>query len=142
MSDFQSIDEVYSVAEVARRLGVSKRSVYRLIRSGQLRALHIGTAWRVPAESLRNFIRGVDPVVAELRDKSAKLQRLKRAWNLVSDLHRFGITIVEKDDGKIAYRDPQDAVQENPSLLDDMNKFLPELRDFFFWEESESIRAK
>ena len=138
MSDFQSIDEVYKVAEVARRLGVTPRSVYRLIRSGKLRALHIGTAWRVPAESLRNFIRDVDPVVAELRDKSAKLQRLRRAWNLVSDLHRFGITITKNDEGKLTYRDPQDAVQENPSLLDDMHKFTPEIRDFFFWEKSDA----
>ncbi len=49
--------EFYTVKEVADRLRVSLRSVYRLIERGELKALRIGDTYRVSAESLNTFIR-------------------------------------------------------------------------------------
>jgi len=46
----------YTDADVASLLRVSKRTVYRLRKSGQLRAVRIGRAVRVPADSLAHFL--------------------------------------------------------------------------------------
>lgn len=45
--------------EVAKRLGVSLRSVRRLIRDGKIPALRIGHAVRVDPEELRRALRRV-----------------------------------------------------------------------------------
>lgn len=42
----------YRVPEVAERLGVSRAHIYNLISRGELRAVKIGTATRVPATEL------------------------------------------------------------------------------------------
>ena len=46
----------YTDAEVGSLLRVSKRSVYRLRKSGALRAIHIGRSVRTPAEALAEFL--------------------------------------------------------------------------------------
>jgi excisionase family DNA binding protein len=46
----------YTDADVASLLRVSKRTVYRLRKSGELRAVRIGRAVRVPADSLACFL--------------------------------------------------------------------------------------
>ncbi|MCL1897297.1 MAG: helix-turn-helix domain-containing protein [Micrococcales bacterium] len=46
----------YTVAEVAQMMRVSPMTIYRLIRSGELRALRVGHSYRVPAESLEDFM--------------------------------------------------------------------------------------
>jgi excisionase family DNA binding protein len=46
----------YTDAEVSSLLRVSKRTVYRLRKSGALRAVHIGRAVRIPAEALAQFL--------------------------------------------------------------------------------------
>jgi excisionase family DNA binding protein len=35
------------LAEVARRLAISRAAAYRLVKSGQLSGIRIGTSWRV-----------------------------------------------------------------------------------------------
>jgi len=35
------------LAEVARRLAISRAGAYRLVRSGQLRGIQVGQTWRV-----------------------------------------------------------------------------------------------
>jgi excisionase family DNA binding protein len=47
-----------SPAEVAERLGVSRKSVYRLVRSGELPAVKIGHAVRVDPDELEQYIYG------------------------------------------------------------------------------------
>lgn len=42
--------------EVAAILGVSKSFVYQIVRTGQLPAVHIGTAVRVRPEDLEAFV--------------------------------------------------------------------------------------
>jgi excisionase family DNA binding protein len=46
----------YTDADVASMLRVSKRTVYRLRKSGALQAVRIGRAVRVPADSLAHFL--------------------------------------------------------------------------------------
>lgn len=46
----------YTDAEVASLLRVSKRTVYRLRKSGALPAVRIGRAVRIPAEGLTLFL--------------------------------------------------------------------------------------
>jgi excisionase family DNA binding protein len=44
------------VAEVAERLRVSKMTIYRLIRSGDLPALQIGRLYRIPEPALLAYV--------------------------------------------------------------------------------------
>lgn len=46
----------YTDGDVASLLHVSKRTVYRLRKSGSLRAICIGRAVRIPADSLAQFL--------------------------------------------------------------------------------------
>jgi excisionase family DNA binding protein len=46
----------YTDAEVSSLLRVSKRTVYRLRKSGALRAVRIGRAVRIPADALAQFL--------------------------------------------------------------------------------------
>lgn len=48
--------QLLSVGEVAERLSVSVRTVWRLIKSGSLRARKIGAATRVAVDDLREFV--------------------------------------------------------------------------------------
>jgi len=52
----QSAQQFYTVAEVAQLMRVSGMTIYRLIRSGELRALRVGHSYRVPAGSLETFL--------------------------------------------------------------------------------------
>ncbi|MDR2453615.1 MAG: helix-turn-helix domain-containing protein [Bifidobacteriaceae bacterium] len=45
-----------TVAEVAETLRVSDMTIYRLIASGELRALKVGRSYRIPAESLQEWL--------------------------------------------------------------------------------------
>ena len=50
--------EMLKVAEVASRLRVDQRTVYRMIRRGQLRAVRVGRLFRIPAEALKAYLAG------------------------------------------------------------------------------------
>lgn len=47
----------YTSSEVARRLKVSRRSVYQWLTSGQLSGLKAGQSWRITEEDLITFMR-------------------------------------------------------------------------------------
>jgi excisionase family DNA binding protein len=47
-----------TVPEVAERLRVSPRSVYRLIERNDLHAVRVGRLFRIPVESLQQYLRG------------------------------------------------------------------------------------
>ena len=47
---------IYTPAEIAAICHFGQATVYRLIASGELRALRIGKIWRVSAEALEAFI--------------------------------------------------------------------------------------
>lgn len=46
-----------TVEQAARRLGIGRTTVFRLIRTGELHSVRIGRARRVPAEALTGYIR-------------------------------------------------------------------------------------
>lgn len=46
----------YSAAEVADSLRISSRHVYRLINSGELRAIRIGRRVVIPVEALTEYV--------------------------------------------------------------------------------------
>lgn len=53
------IQRHYRVDEVAALLGVSKWTVYRLVKAGRLKMIEVGKrAKGVPAESLRDLMKG------------------------------------------------------------------------------------
>ena len=45
-----------TVAEVAETMRVSKMTVYRLTRSGELPAVRVGRSYRVPQDALESFL--------------------------------------------------------------------------------------
>lgn len=49
-------EQKVTVEKAAEYLGVSKMTVYRAIRSGELRAYQIGQQFRVPISALREFL--------------------------------------------------------------------------------------
>lgn len=48
---------MYSLAEVQEILNVSRASLYNYIRDGKMKAIKIGSAWRVPGEELERLTR-------------------------------------------------------------------------------------
>ena len=48
--------KVYSLDEVADIMKVTKRTLYNYIKAGTLHAVKMGKYWRVPEESLHDFI--------------------------------------------------------------------------------------
>ncbi|KUK47601.1 MAG: Uncharacterized protein XD74_1806 [Actinobacteria bacterium 66_15] len=50
------MDELLDIASVAGYLGVSERTVYNRVRSGDLRALKVGRLWRVRASDLDEWL--------------------------------------------------------------------------------------
>ena len=48
--------EILTVGEVANYLRIPQKTVYKLVRSGQLRAFKAGRHWRVTSADLGTFI--------------------------------------------------------------------------------------
>lgn len=49
--------DALKVPEVAERLQVEYRTVYKLIQQGKLRAIRVGRLWRVPSVALDDYLR-------------------------------------------------------------------------------------
>ena len=65
-----------TVKEVAELLRVHQRTAYRLITGGTIRAVKIGSQWRVPEKALTEFIeQGLnEPVAAPAKKRSGSDQ--------------------------------------------------------------------
>lgn len=50
--------DIYTVKEVAKILRVSEKTVYKIIRSGDLQAIRVRDQYRITADALRQYIRG------------------------------------------------------------------------------------
>jgi len=48
----------YTVEDVAKRLQVDIRTVYAMMKRGELRGVKVGRVWRIPAASLDAFLDG------------------------------------------------------------------------------------
>jgi chromosome partitioning protein len=57
-------DRLLTLAEVAAELGLSHETVYRLVRSGQLPGLKVGTQWRFDRGQLHAYLRSVSSAIA------------------------------------------------------------------------------
>jgi excisionase family DNA binding protein len=55
-------DRLYSIAEVAQRLGMSPYTVTTWIKAGRLKASRIGRFWRIRARDLERFIDDPPPL--------------------------------------------------------------------------------
>lgn len=56
MSDTRKPPTLFTLREVADMLRVHRRTVYRLITEGNIKAIKIGSQWRVTEGSLMHFI--------------------------------------------------------------------------------------
>lgn len=50
-----------TVAQIAKLLGVSKNTAYKLVRSMSLRSIRIGRQIRVPRSALEDYLNGITP---------------------------------------------------------------------------------
>jgi excisionase family DNA binding protein len=51
---------LYSIPDAARRLSVSRSTIYRLIDDGALLAVSVRSRQRITAKSLDNFVQGAE----------------------------------------------------------------------------------
>lgn len=51
------LGEMFKIKDVATHLGVSIGTIYRLVESGELPSLRIGSSWRIPAEGLEEYLK-------------------------------------------------------------------------------------
>mgnify|MGYP003662360638 FL=1 len=51
---------MHTITDIARFLNVSKRTVQRMIKRGELRAYRIGGVMRIPPHALEQLLRGDD----------------------------------------------------------------------------------
>jgi len=61
--DWADTGPLLSRSEAAERLAVSKSTIYRLIRSGELPAYKVGHQVRISAVAIENYIRAQPPPV-------------------------------------------------------------------------------
>ncbi len=54
---FESCDDILSVDDIAAILKVGNTQVYKLLRSGRLKAYKEGKDWKIPKESLILYIK-------------------------------------------------------------------------------------
>lgn len=53
---FEEIPAILSVPELAEFLGIGRASAYNLVRSDQIKVLHIGKQIRIPRHSLLQYL--------------------------------------------------------------------------------------
>ena len=72
-------DELLSVNEVGTILGVSKPTVYDLLRHGVLNSLYIGRLRKVPRSSLKQYIKEQlsNPALPSVQTKRLQAQTVK-----------------------------------------------------------------
>ncbi|KQO02924.1 MULTISPECIES: helix-turn-helix domain-containing protein [unclassified Arthrobacter] len=56
MSTGVTTGQLYTVAEVAAMMRVSKMTVYRLVQSGTIQSIRFGRSYRVPQSAVRDYI--------------------------------------------------------------------------------------
>jgi excisionase family DNA binding protein len=61
MSTEVSTGQLYTVAEVAAMMRVSKMTVYRLVQSGAIRSIRFGRSYRVPQSAVREYLDATNP---------------------------------------------------------------------------------
>lgn len=67
-------DQYQTVRELADRLEVSEASVRQWIKSGELRAIHIGKGWRVASIDLERFLKARETAPRERASAKAAVR--------------------------------------------------------------------
>jgi excisionase family DNA binding protein len=62
---FKEYPDVLDVKQVSRLLNVSTKTVYRLLRSGELDSLKIGRAFRIPKVNVMKYVKMLHPLLSE-----------------------------------------------------------------------------
>lgn len=75
MSDTPVTPRLLTVKEVAQALRVHARTAYRLVTEGTIRAVKIGSQWRVPESALVEFIESGLKVADEQRRRREPVQK-------------------------------------------------------------------
>lgn len=52
----EQVPVVLTAAEAMDILGVGKNTMYRLLKSGQLKGVRVGRTWRISLEALRSLV--------------------------------------------------------------------------------------
>lgn len=52
-----AVPRLWRPRDLALRLGLSRQSIYRLVKSGELRALHVANAIRITEESILEYLK-------------------------------------------------------------------------------------
>ncbi|MDQ0736961.1 helix-turn-helix domain-containing protein [Arthrobacter agilis] len=61
MATSASTGQLYTVAEVAAMMRVSKMTVYRMVQSGTIHSIRFGRSYRVPQSAVRDYIDTANP---------------------------------------------------------------------------------
>ena len=61
--NFSSKPNLYTIAEVADLMRVSKMTVYRMVHSGDLPAIRVGKSYRVPVSAIQQILAMEDAFV-------------------------------------------------------------------------------
>lgn len=62
---FNDYPDVLDVAQVSQLLGVSKKTVYRLLHNNAMESLKIGREYRVPKVNVMKYVKIYHPLLAE-----------------------------------------------------------------------------
>jgi excisionase family DNA binding protein len=61
MSTDVELKQLYTVAEVAAMMRVSKMTVYRMVQAGTIDSIRFGRSYRVPHSAVRNYLDARNP---------------------------------------------------------------------------------
>jgi excisionase family DNA binding protein len=63
-----NMEQVLTVTEVAQRLRVNVKTVYRMLEKGRLHGVRVGRLWRVPDEALSEYLQSGKEGIQTLRE--------------------------------------------------------------------------
>lgn len=85
--EIQQPQLLLTIRQVQRALGLSRSMVYLLVKRGELRAIHIGTAVRVKQSEIRRFLQTCEAAEQTERGMNKKRNTKKRGQGKKS--HRY-----------------------------------------------------
>lgn len=54
---FNEYDDIMTIEDVSEALHIGRNRVYDLLANGELKGFHIGRPWKVPKESVEEYVR-------------------------------------------------------------------------------------
>ena len=111
--------------EVADRLKVHVRTVQRLIEYGELKAIRVGTLWRIRGSDYEEYVDGGSSI-ADLEQKAEELERYQALAAVLVRTGQKGISFHYEND-KVRWRGESDAF--SPTLRGAVEKSMAELKE-------------